>query len=77
MIYGVLMIAACVAIAIGGYRLRQKLFGGWDDTPRIGAIDMLFSLKGLLSVFLYMVFHLLWFTMTFTALILGIVYLTQ
>lgn len=76
MIYGVLLTLTAVAVAVGGYRLRQKLFSGWDE-PRIGAIDMLFTLKGLAAIVMYAAFHFLWFVITFTALIVGVVYITQ
>jgi cytochrome c biogenesis protein ResB len=72
----IVLIILSVLFAIGGYFLKQRLFKGWEQR-RIGAIDGLFSARGLLAFLLYALYHVAWFMLTGMSLIMGLVYLVR
>lgn len=72
MLIGSGWIVLALLLAIGGALLRRRWFGDWDR-PRIGAVDMLFSAKGVVSLLLFGLFHLLWFMVTGVPLIMGLI----
>ena len=74
MMVGLGLTLLALFLAVGGAFLRQRWFAGWDR-PRIGAVDMLFSPRGLLSLVLFGLFHLVWFMAVGVPFVMGMLYL--
>jgi hypothetical protein len=76
MLIGALLIILGLMSAVGGYFLKQHLYTGWDKI-RIGAVDNLFSARGLLSLLIYLLFHAFWFFLSLFLLVMGLVSLLR
>ena len=69
---GIMLMSASALAACGGFFVFRKYFRSHE--PRIGAIDQLFSRRGLAYIFLFAVFHIVWFGLPFSLLVLGMSY---
>jgi hypothetical protein len=76
MLFGALFITLGLICTLGGYFLKQHLYPDWGRA-RIGAVDGLFSVRGLLTLLLYLLFHALWFFLSLFFFVMGVVYLLR
>ncbi len=72
-VLGVAFLLASGLLVILGYLGSRRFFP--ERGPQIGAIDRIFTLRGLGFLAGYLLFHLLWFGGAFALLILGVAYL--
>jgi hypothetical protein len=70
-ITGVICLFVAGVLVFLGYSISRRYFRD-NEGARIGAIDALFTLRGIARVILQMAFYILWFGLPFSLFVLGV-----